>query len=343
MGNNLLQSFVWGTDLSGTTQGAGGVGGLLAIADYHAGTAGTYFPAYDGNGNVMALVSAADGSIAAQYQYGPFGELLRATGPMAKANPFRFSTKYQDDETDLVYYGYRYYNASTGRWNSRDPLEEAGALNLYLFAENAPIGKVDSDGREITETGSGGGPTGGVIRTRKTTGVTVKGLVVGTFQYPRRGYCGCWERNVYADFTPILTQHLQHYKYWTSYKDDFSLDADVLEALAELAHFLGPIGPDPAALGLAVESAWQRKLDTINFTVTTEYNAWDWGDISWSMSKTYYKNGQSVKISNTTCKPSLDMLDPEAIKALTDKLGYTFAHMPGPSREGPTTTTVTLN
>ena len=45
-----------------------------------------------------------------------FGELLRATGPMAmaKVNPFRFSTKYQDDETDLVYYGDRYYNASTG-------------------------------------------------------------------------------------------------------------------------------------------------------------------------------------------------------------------------------------
>jgi RHS repeat-associated protein len=33
-----------------------------------------------------------------------------------KANPFRFSSKYQDDETDLLYYGYRYYNASTGRW-----------------------------------------------------------------------------------------------------------------------------------------------------------------------------------------------------------------------------------
>ena len=35
---------------------------------------------------------------------------------MAKANPFRFSTKYQDDETDLLYYGYRYYDASKGRW-----------------------------------------------------------------------------------------------------------------------------------------------------------------------------------------------------------------------------------
>ncbi len=45
---------------------------------------------------------------------------------MAKAKPFRFSTKYQDDETDLLYYGYRYYNASTGRWNSRDPIEEWG-------------------------------------------------------------------------------------------------------------------------------------------------------------------------------------------------------------------------
>jgi RHS repeat-associated protein len=57
---------------------------------------------------------------------GPFGEVLRATGSMAKANPFRFSTKYQDDETDLLYYGYRYYNASTGRWLTRDPIEEHG-------------------------------------------------------------------------------------------------------------------------------------------------------------------------------------------------------------------------
>jgi RHS repeat-associated protein len=74
---------------------------------------------------------------------GPFGELIRATGPMAKLNPFRFSTKYQDDETDLVYYGYRYYNASTGRWLSRDPLAERGGPNLYGFIHNAPISKKD--------------------------------------------------------------------------------------------------------------------------------------------------------------------------------------------------------
>ncbi len=57
---------------------------------------------------------------------GPFGEVLRATGPMAKVNPFRFSTKYQDDETELLYYGFRYYSSSTGRWISWDPLSESG-------------------------------------------------------------------------------------------------------------------------------------------------------------------------------------------------------------------------
>ena len=52
---------------------------------------------------------------------------------MAKANPFRFSTRYQDDETDPLYYGFRYYNASTGSWLSGDPIEENGGENLYAF------------------------------------------------------------------------------------------------------------------------------------------------------------------------------------------------------------------
>jgi RHS repeat-associated protein len=174
-GTNLLQSYLWGADLSGTMQGAGGVGGLLAISDYRPGTAGTYFPAYDGNGNVMAVVSAADGSIAAQYAYGPFGEMIRATGPLAKANPFRFSTKYQDDELDLLYYGYRYYNQNTGRWLSRDPRAEllfethrqfkaelarpnagtqAGDGNDYCFAQNSALTRIDPQGLSAADVRS---------------------------------------------------------------------------------------------------------------------------------------------------------------------------------------------
>jgi RHS repeat-associated protein len=148
-----LASFTWGLDLSGSPQGAGGVGGLLWMSIPSGTNAGMYFYAYDGNGNVVALVSAADGSIAARYEYGPFGELLRATGPMAKANPFRFSTKYQDNETGLLYYGYRFYDPNTGRWLSRDPIEEEGGLNLYAYVFNNPVNQFDPFGLQSNVIG----------------------------------------------------------------------------------------------------------------------------------------------------------------------------------------------
>jgi RHS repeat-associated protein len=144
--NNPLYTFTWGTDLSGSMQGAGGVGGLISMTVCTGANAGTYFPCYDGNGNVVAMVNAATGAIAANFEYGPFGELIRATGPMAKLNPFMFSTKYYDWETGLYYYGYRYYNPSTGRWLSRDPIGESGGMNLYCLMGNDPIGRIDING-----------------------------------------------------------------------------------------------------------------------------------------------------------------------------------------------------
>jgi RHS repeat-associated protein len=148
--SNLLQYYVWGLDLSGTMQGAGlpsqseatagGVGGLLEMND---AVNGVCFAGYDGNGNVAALVSAANGAVSALYEYGPFGEVIRKTGTMGTPNPFRFSTKFQDDETDLVYYGYRYYNTTLGRWLGRDPKTEGGALNLYSFVGNKPVAAID--------------------------------------------------------------------------------------------------------------------------------------------------------------------------------------------------------
>jgi RHS repeat-associated protein len=73
--------------------------------------------------------------------------LIRSTGPQAKANPFRFSTKYTDEESDLVYYGYRYYSPSLGRWINRDPIEEEDDLNLYGFCRNDGLNARDKDGR----------------------------------------------------------------------------------------------------------------------------------------------------------------------------------------------------
>jgi len=41
------------------------------------------------------------------------------------------------------YYGFRYYNPSTGRWLSRDPAEEQGGLNLYGFIGNSSVNAID--------------------------------------------------------------------------------------------------------------------------------------------------------------------------------------------------------
>ena len=67
-------SYVWGLDLSQSLYGAGGVGGLLSSTRHS--TLDTSYFCYDGNGNVIALVSASDGSLAASYDYSPFGESL---------------------------------------------------------------------------------------------------------------------------------------------------------------------------------------------------------------------------------------------------------------------------
>src|SRR5207245_1921642 len=47
---------------------------------------------------------------------------------------------------DFLYYGYRYYNPSTARWLSRDPIQERGGFNLYGFVANDPVSFVDSLG-----------------------------------------------------------------------------------------------------------------------------------------------------------------------------------------------------
>lgn len=149
----ILQSFEWGSDLSGSIQGAGGVGGLLDVNDSLTinNQPSSHFVAFDGNENVSALLNAATGATSVNYVYGPFGEVVRTTGPLAKANPFRFSTKYQDNESDIVYYGYRYYNSSSGRWLSRDPAQERGGKNLYGFTGNNPIERIDRNGLNIVD------------------------------------------------------------------------------------------------------------------------------------------------------------------------------------------------
>lgn len=140
----LRRSWLWGEDLSGTMTGAGGVGGLLAVTRHARGgsAAETYWALSDLNGNVTGLVSASSTRVAV-YEYDAFGRLLRENEPEPGLNPVRFSSKYQDVETGLVYYGFRYYSPEMGRWINRDPIEEQGGINLYGMVGNDPVNRVD--------------------------------------------------------------------------------------------------------------------------------------------------------------------------------------------------------
>jgi uncharacterized protein RhaS with RHS repeats len=49
----------------------------------------------------------------------------------------------------VTYYGYRWYDPSTGRWPSRDPIEERGGVNLYGFGGNNGVNQWDILGLKI--------------------------------------------------------------------------------------------------------------------------------------------------------------------------------------------------
>ena len=153
---HVKNSFTWGLDLRGSGQRAGGVGGLLFISQVSGAQPSNHFVGCDGNGNVILLADAASGIATAEYEYSPFGKVVRANGPMALINPLRFSTKYQDDDTGFNYYGHRYYNSDTGKWLNRDPIVEQGGENLYGFVANNSVDRVDILGLTPGSTGIGG-------------------------------------------------------------------------------------------------------------------------------------------------------------------------------------------
>jgi len=160
-GNNLPRvSYTRGNDLSGSLQGAGGIGGLLARTENAKLVVGSpdahaYYHA-DGNGNVTCMVNT-NGQVVARYHYDPYGNLLGSIGPLAEANTYRFSSKEWLANAALYYYGYRCYEPNQQRWINRDPLREtsfelrhpqfvllAGTeANLYGYVRNHPTTTID--------------------------------------------------------------------------------------------------------------------------------------------------------------------------------------------------------
>lgn len=142
------ERYTWGKDLSGSLQGAGGVGGLL-FGTKRGIVEDAWVYQYDANGNVTGITSN-QGKVLDTYVYTPFGEAKNVE--LLSENRFRFSTKSVDQESGFCYYGFRYYEPMSGRWLSRDPIAELGGLMLYGFAGNDPINHYDVLGNAV-ETG----------------------------------------------------------------------------------------------------------------------------------------------------------------------------------------------
>src|SRR6266496_425353 len=145
-------SYTRGIDLSGSLEGAGGIGGLLSLSHAYQSGSGSftnhnYYHA-DGGGNITYLVDSSQ-SMVASYRYDPFGNTISSSGTLASANVYRFSSKEQMPNTGLYYYGYRFYDPNLQRWLNRDPYGEDGGINLYGFAKNEPLNQIDRDGRQL--------------------------------------------------------------------------------------------------------------------------------------------------------------------------------------------------
>ncbi len=147
-GSNTPQvSYTRGTDLSGTFEGAGGIGGLLARSYGYSGGNWSTHNSYhaDGNGNITYLVNSSQ-TLAASYRYDPFGNTMSSSGTLASANVYRFSSKEIHANSGMYYYLYRFYDPNLQRWINRDPVEEEGGNNLYGFVGNDPISSADPVG-----------------------------------------------------------------------------------------------------------------------------------------------------------------------------------------------------
>ena len=85
-----------------------------------------------------------------RYEYDVFGAIRSETG--TSDNTRKFTGKEFDADSNLYYYGARYYDPYIGRFTQRDPIGDG--VNWYAYTENNPLRFIDPDGlkRKLTPT-----------------------------------------------------------------------------------------------------------------------------------------------------------------------------------------------
>ncbi len=111
------------------------------LAELRSGTT-NYYEA-DGLGSVTSL-TASNGTVAQSYTNDSFGKQTASAGSIS--NPFEYTAREFDTETNLYYYRARYYDPTTGRFIGEDPLAFIAGNDFYRYVENQPIDFLDPFG-----------------------------------------------------------------------------------------------------------------------------------------------------------------------------------------------------
>ena len=101
---------------------------------------GTWYTyGWDLTKNICELYSTG-GGIATTYTYTPFGKVT-SSGNITQL--IQWSSEYNDTELGLVYYNYRYYSYSYGRWIIRDSMGIQDGNNIYSHLQNQEPYSID--------------------------------------------------------------------------------------------------------------------------------------------------------------------------------------------------------
>jgi len=96
------------------------------------------------------LLVDASSTITWNAAYESFGTTSVSNNPDGDSNiiefNMRFPGQYYDQETNLYYNYYRYYDPETGRYITSDPIGLVGGINTYAYVENNPLNFIDPSG-----------------------------------------------------------------------------------------------------------------------------------------------------------------------------------------------------
>lgn len=144
LNGSYIRRWVWdGTELVEERSGTGNTVTKRFFPQGEVIGSKKYYFTRDHLGSVREMTDAS-GNLIARYDYDPYGRRKLVAG--VDTADFGFTGHYVHKRSGLHLALYRAYDANAGRWLNRDPINEAGGMNLYNYVDNSPLAYTDPKG-----------------------------------------------------------------------------------------------------------------------------------------------------------------------------------------------------